>query len=179
MMALEHAKDTLLESLAHSTDHGLTGYSDWILFELCSLHALAGDWDQAYIYARKVLQSLEDESILSVNLTGWYMIEALLRSGDIDLARAETERLEKLMENNRRYRLVLLRSQAVLAQWDDNPDQAVSHLQAALALAEEIGLPGEEWQILGELAKLYAGRDEETMAQQAFKASASIIMHLA
>lgn len=179
VMTLDHAEDTLLESLAHSTDHNLTGYRDWILFELCSLHAIAGDWDQAYIYARQALQSLEDESILSVNLTGWYMIEALLRSGDVDLARAEVERLEKLMGNNRRYRLVLLRSQAVLAQWDDNPDQAVSHLQAALALTQEIGLPGEEWQILGELAKLYAGQDEEIMAQQAYKASSSVLLHLA
>jgi hypothetical protein len=31
-------------------------------------------------------------------------------------------------------------------------------LEAALALAQEIGLPGEAWPMLGELGKLYAER---------------------
>jgi uncharacterized protein HemY len=67
----------------------------------------------------------------------------------------------------------------VLAQWDGDWDQAKTHLQAALALAQEIGLPGEEWLILGALGGLYTAQGEQAKAQQAYKASATIIQQLA
>jgi hypothetical protein len=46
-------------------------------------------------------------------------------------------------------------------------------------LAQEIGLPGEEWPILGALGRLYAERGEEVQAQQAYKDAAVIIHRLA
>jgi hypothetical protein len=179
VMALESARETLLEVLAESTEKGLTGFADWALAELCALHALGRDWDQAYVYARQTLQSRGDESLLPMGLTGWYEIEALLRGGDGDLARAEVERLGKIVGNNRRYRLPLLRSQAVLTQWDGDTDQAITRLQAAAASAQEIGLPGEEWSILSALGALYAGQGDQAKAQWAWQASASIILSLA
>ncbi len=179
VMALESARETLLEVLAESNEKGLTAYVDWVLAELCALHALAGDWDQAHVYARQTLQSRMDESLLPMALTGWYEIEALLRGGDNDLARAEVERLGKIVGDNKRYRLPLLRSLAVLAQWDGDLDQAITHLQAAVALAQEIGLPGEEWFILSTLGILYADQGDQTKAQQTRKASADIILCLA
>lgn len=109
--------------------------------ELCTLHALAGDWAQAHDFARQTLQAREDESLLPATLTGWYEIEALLRGGDGDLARAEVQRLGEIVGDNKRYCLTLLRSQAVLGEWDEELDQAAIHLQTALALAQEIGLP--------------------------------------
>ena len=114
-----------------------------------------------------------------MGLSGWYETEALLRGGDSDLARAEVERIAGLVGNNRRYRLPLLRSQAVLAQWDRDVAQAITHLQAALALAQEIGLPGEEWSILGALGGLYADQGDQAQAQQAWNDSAAIILRLA
>jgi hypothetical protein len=179
ILTLESARETLLEVLAESTEKGLTGFSDWVLAELCALHALTGDWDQAYVYAGQTLQAREDEALLPMGLTGWYETEALLRGGDDDLARAEVERLGKIVGNNKRYRLPLLRSQAVLAQWDGDTGQAITQLQAAAALAQEIGLPGEEWSILGALGALYADQDDQAKAQQAYKASAGIILSLA
>jgi DNA-binding SARP family transcriptional activator/tetratricopeptide (TPR) repeat protein len=179
VMALESARETLLEVLAEYIEQGLTGFADWTLAELCALHALAGDWGQAHIYARQTLQAREDESLLPMGLTGWYEIEALLRGGDSDLAWAEVERLGKIVGDNKRYRLPLLRSQAVLAQWDGDTDQAIQYLQTALTLAEEIGLPGEEWSILGDLGAMYADRDDHEKAQRAWKASADIILRLA
>jgi tetratricopeptide (TPR) repeat protein len=178
-MALESARETLLEVLAEYIEQGLTGFADWTLAELCALHALAGDWGQAHIYARQTLQAREDESLLPMGLTGWYEIEAPLRGGDSDLAWAEVERLGKIVGDNKRYRLPLLRSQAVLAQWDGDTDQAIQYLQTALTLAEEIGLPGEEWSILGDLGAMYADRDDHEKAQRAWKASADIILRLA
>ena len=55
----------------------------------------------------------------------------------------------------------------------------MTHLQAALALAQEIGLPGEECPILGELGGLYAEQGEEAKAQQAYNEAAVIIHRLA
>ena len=148
--------------------------------ELCALYAAVGDWEQAYAYARQITHPMhEDEPLLPFNLTGWYETEALLRGGDGALARAGIARLDQAVGNNKRYRLILLRSQAVLAQWDGDADQAITHLQAALALAQEMGLPGEAWPILGALGGLYAEREDQAQAQQAYKAAAVIIHRLA
>ena len=180
MMAFDSAQETLQEVLMESTKRDLIGFvKDWVLAESCAIHALAGEWGQAYDYAKQRLQTRGDESLLSMGLTGWCETEALLRGGDGDLARAEVEQLGQIVGNNRRYRLILLRSQVVLAQWDGDLDQAKTHLQAALALAQEIGLPGEEWPILGALGGLYAAQGEQAKAQQAYKASATIIQQLA
>jgi tetratricopeptide (TPR) repeat protein len=179
VMALESARETLLEVLAESAEKSLTAFDDWSLAELCALRALGGDWDRAHVYARQILQSRTDESLLPMGLTGWYETEALLRGGDNDLARAEVVRLSEIVGKNRRYRLPLLRSQAVLAQWDGDTDQAMQYLQAAAALAQEIGLPGEEWPILGGLGSMYADRNDHEKAQQAWTTSARIIRSLA
>jgi tetratricopeptide (TPR) repeat protein len=179
-MSLAAAQESLLENIAASREHRLFAVVwEWTLTELCAAYASAGNWEQAADYARQRLQACEDESLLPVGLTGWYETEALLRSGDGDLARAEVERLARIVGNNRRYRLILLRSQAVLAQWDDDVDQAIAHLQAALALAQEIGLPGEAWPILAELARLYAEQGEDGKAKQAYGEAAIIIQQLA
>lgn len=179
VMALEPARETLLEILAEITETSLIGFTDWALAELCALHALAGDWDQAHVYARRTLESREDETLMPLGLTGWYETEALLRGGDGDLARAEVERQGKIVGDNKRFRLPWLRSVAVLAQWDGDPSQAITQLQAAVALAQKIGLPGDEWSILGALAGLYAGQGDQAEAQRAWTTAADIIRGLA
>jgi DNA-binding SARP family transcriptional activator/predicted ATPase/tetratricopeptide (TPR) repeat protein len=179
VMALECARETLLEALAESTEKSLTGFGDWAPAELCALCALTGDWDQAHVYARQTLQSRGDEALLPMGFTGWYETEALLRGGDGDLARAEVERLGEIVGDNQRYRLPLFRSLAVLAQWDGDTDQAITRLQAAAAFAQEMGLPGEEWSVLGALGALHEVQGDRAKAQRAWKASADIIFGLA
>ncbi|HUM68936.1 MAG TPA: hypothetical protein PLK31_08835 [Chloroflexota bacterium] len=56
---------------------------------------------------------------------------------------------------------------------------AVAQLQAALTLAQEIGLPGETWPILAELGRLYAELGEEDKAKQAYGEASVIIRRLA
>jgi DNA-binding SARP family transcriptional activator/predicted ATPase len=179
VMALEAARETLLEVLAESAEKGLTGFGDWALAELCALHALAGDWGQAHAYARQTLQAREDEALLPMGLTGWYETEALLRGDDDDLARTEVKRLGEILGHNRRYRIPWLRSLAVLAEWEGDTDLAITQLQAAATLAQEIGLPGEEWSILGALGTLYADQGDQAKAERAWKASAGIVLSLA
>lgn len=52
----------------------------------------------------------------------------------------------------------------VLFQWEGDLDQAVTYPQDALALAQEIGLPGEDWPILGMLGALYAHQGQQVNA---------------
>lgn len=173
------AETTLLDLLAQATAEAGSGWTDPIP-ELCALYASVGDWAQAYRYARQIRHPLhEDEPLLPFNLTGWYETEALLRGGDGDLARAGVVRLSEAAGGNRRYRLIVLRSQAVLAQWDGEAAQALSHLEDALTLAREIDLPGEAWPILGELGKLYAALGEDEQAREAYGEAGIIIRRLA
>lgn len=179
VMALEPARKTLEEVLAEYTGQSLTDFRGWTLAELCTLHALAGDWDRAYNYARQTLEFRKDKSILPMSLSGWYETEALLRGGQAKLARTEVERLGGVMENNSRYRLPLLRSRAVLAQWDGDTTEAITCLRAAAGLARQIGLPGEEWSIEAALAAQYGGRRNRAEARRAGQVSAGIVLGLA
>jgi DNA-binding SARP family transcriptional activator/tetratricopeptide (TPR) repeat protein len=179
LMAFDAARVTLLEALAKSHEKSLTAYQDWVLAELCALHASSADWGKAKIYARQSLQAIQDKSLPPMSFSGWYLTEALLRGGDGDLARAEVERLGKILGDNRRFRIPWLRSQAELARWDGEPEQAITHLRAAEFLARDIGLPGEEWSVLGTLGSLYESREDHAEAQRARQASAAILLKLA
>lgn len=179
-MCLEAAQATLLVTVAAAeTRQIIEIIFDWTLAELCAVHALTGNWGQASAYAQQRLQMREDDSLLPMSLSSWYDTEALLRNGQGELARAEVERVAAVVGENRRFRLPLLRSQAVLAQGDGDVAQAISHLEAALALAQEMGLPGEAWPILGELGRLYAERGEEAQARKAYGEAGVIIRRLA
>ncbi len=67
----------------------------------------------------------------------------------------------------------------MLAQWDGDAAQAIVYLQAALALAQEMGLPGEAWPILGALGALYEEQGDRAQARQAYQEAAAIILRLA
>jgi tetratricopeptide (TPR) repeat protein len=178
-LSLAAAKETLLEIVTVYKERIFEIIWDWALAELCATYALAGEWQQAVEYAKQRLDTRQNDSYLSMSLSGWYEIEALLRSSDGDAARAEVVRMAGLVGNNKRYRLTLHRSQAVLAQWDGDVVQAVMHLENALTLAREMALPGEEWPILGELGRLYAAQGEDEKARAAYREAGMIIRRLA
>jgi len=179
LFALDGAEETLLAILSESTGKELTGFGDWVLAELCARHATVGNWEQAHTYAKQSLRALEDESLLPIGWTGWYDTAALLHGGDEQPARAFVERLSKVAGKNIRYRLPWHRAEAVLAQWEGKPEEAIGNLQDAGDLAREIGLPGEEWSILADLATLHSGQGDQREAQQARQEAAAIIHRLA
>ena len=90
--------------------------------------------------------------LICSRLQRWYEIEALLRAGEVEQAVEYVQRLGKAIGTSRRHRISYLRSLAVLAQHQSQPDKAIAHLQEAAQLAEEIGLPGELWLIEAALA---------------------------
>jgi tetratricopeptide (TPR) repeat protein len=109
----------------------------------------------------------------------YHEIEALLRGGEEELAREDTKRFGERVGGNRRFRLVHLRMLAVLAEWDGQTGEALAHLQEARTLAQEIGLPGELWQIWAAIGALYEQRGEPEEASAAFSRAASILERLA
>jgi len=58
-------------------------------------------------------------------------------------------------------------------------ERATEHLQAAAALVEEIGLPGQLWPIEAALGELYLRQGTESQAFRAFARAAEIVGSLA
>jgi hypothetical protein len=108
-----------------------------------------------------------------------YETEALLCGGDELQAREEVQRLGERVGPYPRFRIVYLRSLAVLAAWDRHSEQAIGHLREAAGLAADLGLPGERWQIQAALGRLYEAGGEPTQARTAFGEAARIIQGLA
>ena len=66
-----------------------------------------------------------------------------------------------------------------LAEWDGDLTQSLTHLRSARALAQEIGLPGEEWSILSAQSALYAQQGDRDQAQRTRDAAGAILISLA
>src|SRR3712207_8168862 len=105
--------------------------------------------------------------------------EVLLRSGEESLAREDARRLGESVGQNKRFRLVHLRMQTGLARWDGDIGGALARLREAEVLAQDIGLPGELWQITAALGELYEERGDEERARDAFTRATQTLRSLA
>ena len=112
-------------------------------------------------------------------LTGWYETEALLRGGDGDLARAEVRGWARSWAITGAIASSCCGRRRCWRSGTATIDQAIRLLQAALTLAQEIGLPGEAWPILGELGRLYGEQGETVQASAAYREAAALIGQLA
>lgn len=77
-----------------------------------------------------------------------------------------------------RLQIAAARAQAELAHWQGDLQKAVAHLASALALAEQIGLPGEQWSIFSSLTRCYEALGEQTNAYQTRTNAAVLRRHL-
>jgi hypothetical protein len=152
-----------------------------ILSQLCMHSAAAGEWEAAYQFALKAiaLRMRADASLIMLDFYRQYETEALLRKGDERQARTAVQRLGESLGTNQRFRLPYLRSLAVLAEWEGQSEQAISHLDEAAEIAADLGLPGEEWQIQARLAHVYKAEGEPVQAHSAWAKAAAIIQVLA
>ena len=131
--------------------------------KLCTVAALRGDWEDAHYHALEAAK-LRGEIVLQLTdpFHRYHEVEALLRGGDEELARDELERFGEHASSHRRIRVAYLRARSVLDRYTEKMAAAIEHLREAEKLAEEIGLPGELWQIRSTLAELHeAGGDRE------------------
>jgi DNA-binding SARP family transcriptional activator len=187
MLALDAAQAAHWEAMTISESRPYQPLLRMTAAELCTDCALAGDWDAAQRYARQSLAATH-HSLLHGGLWHWSIIEALLHSGDAALAQAEVARFGQYYGHSRRYRISYLRCLAALDLTPQPPllkgeglgvRSAIAHLEEALALAEAIGLPGEQWPILVQLAELYgAALGAEAQARAARTRAAEIIQAL-
>ena len=148
---------------------------------LCANRALAGDREAAHRYALDSvgIRDAAPARLMWLDFVRHHEIEALLRGGEEKLAREDGKRLGERVGGNRRFRLVYLRMLAVLAEWDGHTGEALTRLQEARTLAEEIGLPGELWQIWAARGELHEQRGEPEEAHGAFFRAAGIVERLA
>jgi tetratricopeptide (TPR) repeat protein len=144
----------------------------------CVLAALSEDWKDAHAHAKRAHEiGTFSNPMLSLYLH--YEIEALLRGGDKELAREEVRRFADRAEANERDRITHLRAVAVLDEWEGDTERALGRLRKAEALAEEIGLLGELWQMWARIGELHERRGEADEAQRAFSRAAQILKDLA
>src|SRR3989442_566394 len=99
--------------------------------------------------------------------------------GDEHQAKEEVQRLGERLGPYRRFRLPYLQSLAVLAAWDGESEQAISHLREAAGLAADLGLPGERWQIQAALGRLYEAGGLPAQARTTFGEAARVIQGMA
>jgi tetratricopeptide (TPR) repeat protein len=144
----------------------------------CVLAALSEDWEDAHAHARRAYEvDMFFNPLFSLHLHR--EVEALVRGGDEDLAREEVRRFAERAKTNRRDRMSHLRALAVLSDWEGDTERALGRLREAEALAEEIGMPGELWQIRARIGELHERRGEVGEARQAFSGAAQTLRYLA
>jgi tetratricopeptide (TPR) repeat protein len=147
----------------------------------CVALALSGDWPAASDAARAATEDRIHRH--SGPFYHWwyayYETEALLRSGEIDLARSGIRVVSERSSQSRRCQLVMLRMQALLAAFEERSSDAIGYLKDALELAEQIGLPGEQWQIAASLARVHESIGQLAIGQQLRKRAHEVVSELA
>ena len=177
----EEARSTLEEAVDVAERLDLARLRVVTLSQLCMNYAVAGQWDQAHMYAVRAMAVREsfERAMILLDFSRQYETEALLRGGDERRARAAMHRLREGLGPSPRFRVPYLRSMAVLSAWEGHREQAIDHLREAAVLAAEVGLPGEQWQIQAALGTLFEAGGEPAQARTAFAEAARIIQELA
>ena len=155
-------------------------YRAVVYSKLCAVAALREEWTKAHELALAAARA-RDSVVLqfSDGLHRHHEVEALLRGADEALAHEELSRFGEHLGGSPRFRVAYLRARAVLKRWENKAAAAVEHLQEAEALAGEIGLPGELWQIRAALGELHEETGEEEEANRSFSLAAQGLRALA
>src|SRR5437763_12749612 len=104
----EAAKNAHSEALTRCEGFMPPHYAGWIAGELCADCVVAGQWEQAHMYALKAAAA-RDPTIPLGGATRWYEIAALLWGGSEDQAREEGRGFGEGMNNNERSAVPYLR----------------------------------------------------------------------
>ena len=174
---LEEARTVLLEALAVADRALPRPWKTTAVSKLCANHALAGDWEAARRYALEAIaiRNAAPTRLIFFDFERHHETEALLKGGEDRRARDDVRGLGESVGQNRRFRLVHLRMLAVLDGWDGDIEGAIEHLRKAEALAEEMGLPGELWQIRAASGELHEASGDEERAERSFLRAAETL----
>jgi tetratricopeptide (TPR) repeat protein len=148
--------------------------------KLCAVAAMAANRGEAHAEALPAARLRDEAPTQGTEALHRHLeVEALLHGGDGDLARVQLERFGEAVGENRRLRLAYLRALAVLSRWDGESSAALGRLREALQLAEEIGLPGELWQIEASLGELHRELGNGAESHRSRSRAAEIVRRLA
>jgi tetratricopeptide (TPR) repeat protein len=180
-LGLEDPHTALLEALALADATLPRVWKTTAVSELCANRALAGDKEAAQRYALEAMaiRAAAPARLIFFDFERHYETEVLLRSGEESLAHEDARGLGESVGQNKRFRLVHLRMLTTLARWDGDIGGALARLREAEALAQEIGLPGELWQIRAALGEPYEERGDHERARDAFTRAAQTLRSLA
>jgi len=167
-------REEMLEVAAHAGPL----YEAFSSTRLCKVAVLSEDWEGAYAHIRRAHQVGTSFDVFD-GLYLHYGVEALLRGGDESSAREEADRFAERAEENERDRIAYLRCLALLSEFEGDTQRALDRLREAEALAEEIGLPGELWQIQCKIGELHEQRGQTEEARAAFSRAEQTLRMLA
>jgi DNA-binding SARP family transcriptional activator/tetratricopeptide (TPR) repeat protein len=182
--SIEEAAALLREALAIAERIPVTYWSLRPLAYLCANRVLADDWSTAGDIAFRAIatRAATHSRLVYFDFVRHHEIEALVRCGAVNEARREVEELgERLTDakQDRRFRLLHLRMRAAQSRWEENPTAEIGELEAARALAVELNLPGERWQIGTQLSKAYRLLGDGVKSRAALEEAYIIIQSLA
>lgn len=112
--------------------------------ELCADYAMLGQWENAETLALQVAMGKSNLFVLVFGLSRWYVTEALVRAGHIQLAIEDLDRWKARIGESPRHRIPYLRAQAVLVRAQGQNDRATIALREALSIAQSLHLVGEQ-----------------------------------
>ncbi len=127
---------------------------EWSAIELCADAAHAGEWTVAGGFAQQAL-ALRREGRVYVGCSRWLETEALVRMGLYASAVEDLEQAEREVPIRLRLVLQLERGKAVVAAVTGAVSVAIQHLEKAYALATQLELRYDCWQIDQALTTLY------------------------
>lgn len=179
MQAFHAAREVDLEALKLNEAMGSQPYTTLVTTVLCADYSLTGEWVDAHRYARQASTGEGYNALSYAGIPQWCVTEALLHGKDVAQAREHLGRLGTRTGDGRRDRIQYLQAYARLALWEGHLEQALSSLEEARVLAEEIGLPGELWHVQAALGDLYESQGEQMPAGHAFAQAATVVQELA
>jgi hypothetical protein len=138
--------------------------------ELCADLVMTGEWERAAEVALEA-RAARTHARMFADLHRWAQTEALLRVGLDD---PPPEPLP-----GARYRIPILRMGAVRATHRGGPAAALRDLQAAADLAARLAVPGEEWPVRREVARLAEACGRSDLARAERTRAAEVLQGLA
>jgi hypothetical protein len=164
--AAHHEAQAIGEAMQHPL------LREWSAIELCADAALAGAWAAAGDFAQQAL-ALRRADRVYTGCSRWLETEALVRTGLRASAADDLEQAARTAPMYPRLELQLERGRAVLAATAGDPETAIAHLEAAGALATQLGLRYDHWQIDVALAAAYAAVGSPAASASAAQAAAT------
>jgi DNA-binding SARP family transcriptional activator len=167
LFQLEEARVILDEAMTLSEMIPIGHWKSAIISRVCMNRVLTRDWPAATAAAQRsiAIRDALPAKLIWLDFHRYYETVALLHGGNAAIAREDVSRFGERVGNNRRFRLVHLRMQAMLASFEGRNEEAILSLEKALQIASEVGLPGEEWQIRAQFAGLHRVLGQEVQAE--------------